>query len=141
MDRHGSMTTDVGREYIAYCRRRLLKEYFPKIERCVNELSEDDMWWRTHETDNRIVNLLLHLSGNIRQWIISGLGDTPDKRDRAKEFSEREGIPKTVLLKNLEATLREADSVLANFDTSRLLEVRHFQVFDVTCLDALSHVV
>ncbi len=132
---------DVGVEYVAYCRRRLLKEYFQKIEQCLQELTDEDVWWRAHETNNSIGNLLLHLSGNVRQWIISGIGGAHDVRNRPQEFAERTHLPKEKLLDNLNATLVEADQVLERFDNSKLLEVRHIQKYDVTCLDAISHVV
>ncbi len=132
---------DAGSEYISYCRRRFLNEYLPRIERCLAELSEEDLWWRAHETNNSIGNLMLHLSGNVRQWIVSGLGGEQDARNRLAEFAERSKIPKAQLLNNLRTTLQEADQVLAAIDSGRLLEVRHIQKYDVTCLDALSHVV
>jgi uncharacterized damage-inducible protein DinB len=119
----------------------MLKEYLPRIQQCLATLSEDDVWWRAHETDNSIGNLILHLSGNVRQWIVAGLGGEPDKRDRPAEFSERSHIPKELLLKRFEAALNDADRVLQDFDVSRLLEVRHIQRDDTTCLDAISHVV
>jgi len=134
-------TPSVGSEYLTYCRKRMLKEYFPRIQQCLETLSEEDVWWRAHETDNSIGNLILHLTGNVRQWIVAGLGGSPDKRDRPAEFSERGHIPKNLLLKRFEAALNEADSVLEKFDVSRLLEVRHIQKYDTTCLDAISHVV
>lgn len=136
-----SSSFDVGTEYVSYCRRRLMKEYLPKIRRCLSELSEDDVWWRAHETDNSVGNLILHLSGNIRQWIVSGIGGSPDARNRAQEFLERTRVPKITLLGILEETLQESDRVLERFDAAKLLEVRHIQRYDVTCLDAISHVV
>jgi uncharacterized damage-inducible protein DinB len=135
------MATDIGTEYIGYCRRRLLHEYLPKITRCVEELSDDDIWWRSHETDNSIGNLILHLSGNVRQWIVSGIGGAADSRNRPAEFAERAHISKTELLHTLERALRDADDALARFDTSRLMEVRPIQKWEVTCLDAISHVI
>jgi len=135
------MTTDVGAAYISYCRRRLISEYLPKIRRCLDQLSEEDVWWRAHETDNSIGNLILHLSGNVRQWIISGIGGKPDVRERAKEFSERDKIPKSDLIRIFELALREADEVLARFDVSKILEGRRIQRYELTCLDAISHVV
>jgi uncharacterized damage-inducible protein DinB len=130
-----------GEEYIAYCRQRLVKEYLPRIERCLEILTEDEIWWRAHETDNSIGNLVLHLSGNVRQWIICGLGGEEDHRNRAKEFSERERLPKDHLLKILRQAISDVDKTLETFNVENLLEVRHIQVYDVTCLDALSHVV
>lgn len=131
----------VGSVFISTCRHHMLHEYYPKIERCVTELSDDDIWWRAHETDNSIGNLILHLSGNIRQWIISGIGGANDERNRAKEFAEREHIPKHDLLTLFKNTLTEADRVLEHFDAGKLLEVRHFQKWEYTCLYAISHVV
>ena len=139
-DEKDSLQT-IGSVYLSYCSRRLLEEYFPRIERCLDELSESDVWWRAHETDNSIGNLILHLNGNIRQWIISGIGGADDRRIRAEEFSAREALSKAHLLEKFRATLSEADSVLREFDPQKLLEVRHIQQYDVTSLDAISHVV
>lgn len=135
------MNNEVGKKYMEYCRQRMLEEFWPRIQRCVQELSEEDIWWRAHETNNSVGNLLLHLSGNVRQWIVSGIGGRPDARNRQQEFAEREGIPKAELLQRLETALREADEALERFDVGKLLEVRHIQKYDVTCLDAVSHVV
>lgn len=138
---NGAVSTNVGVAFLSYCRRRLLEEYLPRVKRCLDELSEEDLWWRSHETDNSVGNLLLHLNGNIRQWIMSGIGDAPSARDRQTEFSARNLIPKDALLKTFEATLQEADQVLQQFDPKKLLETKHIQRYDVTYLDAISHVV
>lgn len=135
------LSTNMGREYVEYCRRRLLKEYLPRIQHCLNELSDEDIWWRAHETNNSTGNLILHLSGNVQQWIVHGLGGAPDNRNRPQEFAERQQISKRELLKRLEEVLHRADEVLQRFDTNQLLSTRHIQKYDVTCLDALSHVV
>jgi len=135
------MNDEFAKQHIEFCRRKLLHEYLPGIQRCLSELSEDEVWWRAHETDNSIGNLLLHLSGNVRQWIISGVGGARDARERQKEFDERKHLSKAELLQKLENTLREADSVLEKLDLSKLLEIRHIQKYDVTFLEAISHVV
>jgi len=132
---------EIGAEFISCCRRHLIEEYLPKIKGCLDQLTEDDIWWRAHETDNSIGNLLLHLSGNIRQWIIAGIGGISFERNRPQEFAERTHLPKAELLKTFEGTLLEADQVLAQLDVNKLLEVRHFQKWDHTCLYAISHVV
>jgi len=118
-----------------------LNEYVQKIQRCLEELTDEEIWKRAHETDNSIGNLILHLCGNVRQWIISGIGGAEDIRERAKEFSVREQIPKSALNEKLVSTLKEVDEVLANFDLNKLLDVRKIQVYELTCLDAISHVV
>jgi len=81
------------------------------------------------------------LCGNVRQWIISGVGGKEDVRNRPAEFSARGTLTKEDLRQRLEETLREADDTLAGFDVSRLLERRRVQGFDVTCLDAIFHAV
>ncbi len=131
----------VGEEYIRYCRRRLVEEFFPRIGRCLDEIPEEDVWWRLHETDNSIGNLILHLSGNVRQWIVVGLGEEKDSRNRPLEFAERSAIPKDLLLKQLTETIKQASRTLEEFPAEKLLEMRHIQKYDVTCLDAISHVV
>ncbi|MBF8248277.1 MAG: hypothetical protein HW374_1077 [Bacteroidetes bacterium] len=135
------MNEEFAKQHMEFCRKKLLQEYLPRIQCCVSELSEEDVWWRAHESDNSIGNLLLHLSGNVRQWIISGVGEAKDLRERQKEFDERKHLSKAELLQKLETTLEEADSVLEKLDLSRLLEIRHIQKYDVTCLEAISHVV
>lgn len=137
----GPRGKNVADEYIGYCRRRLLEEYLPIIKKCLDDLDDEEIWWREHESDNSIGNLILHLSGNIRQWIITGIGGAEDVRNRLLEFSERRHIQKEELLQIFEHTLAEADRVLKNFDSKKILEVRHFQKWDNTCLDAISHIV
>ncbi len=137
------MNTDfeIGTTYIAYCRRRFLQEYFPRIEACLKELSEEDIWWRPNEESNSIGNLMLHLCGNVRRWIVCGFGDIEDTRNRPLEFSERGSLSKDQLLKKMEECLQEADSILGKFDSSRLLQKKFIQHYKITYLDALSHVV
>ena len=126
--------------FIDQAREFLLADYLPKIERCLDQLSDEQIWWRPNEQSNSIGNLLLHLSGNARQWILTGLGGEVDKRQRDKEFAEREGIPASELLRQIKGTLQEVDDVLAGFDRSKLLDLRKIQGNDVTALEAVFHV-
>jgi uncharacterized damage-inducible protein DinB len=115
--------------------------YLPKIKEAVALLSDQDIWWREGETSNSIGNLLMHLSGNVRQHIISGFGGKTDERNRPLEFAARGGIAKDILLTELEATVTEACEVLQKFAPSRLLETRVIQNTKVVLLDDLLHVV
>jgi len=126
--------------FIDQAREFLLVDYLPKIERCLDQLSDEQIWWRPNEQSNSIGNLLLHRSGNARQWILTGLGGEVDKRQRDKEFAEREGIPASELLRQIKGTLQEVDDVLAGFDRSKLLDLRKIQGNDVTALEAVFHV-
>ncbi len=94
---------------------------------CVDQLHDEQLWWRAGEQFNSIANLLLHLAGNVDQRINSLIGGAPDNRDRPREFAERGPIPKDDLLKRLDGTLQAADEVLAQLPPERLLEKRTYQ--------------
>lgn len=128
------------RAFVQHARHLLLGEYLSKIERCLDRLNEEQVWWRANSESNSIGNLLLHLSGNARQWIVSGLGGAVDQRARAEEFAERSLIPREELLAMLRQTLTEVDQVLGEFDVLRLLERRHIQGTEVTALETIFHV-
>ena len=132
---------ETGREFIARSRHHLVEDFLPKIERCVTLLSDEQIWWRPNAESNSIGNLLLHLSGNARQWIVCGLGGDTDARDRDSEFAQRETIPRAELLSGLRQTIREVDGTLAKFDMDSLVEKKMIQGLEVTALEAILHVV
>ena len=132
---------DLAAAFVAQSRRYLASEYPTKIQRCLDVLPADAIWRRDDDTSNSIGNLLLHLSGNIRQWIVSGVGGAPDARVRRAEFDAREGDGGAALMERLLATVRDADAVLASLDAVRLAELRTIQGRNVTVLDAVYHVV
>jgi hypothetical protein len=126
----------VGQAYLAQGRRRLAA-CLARIKHCLDQLDDDRVWWRPRESLNSIGNLLLHLCGNLRQWVVAGVTGTPDDRDRPREFSERGPIPKVELLRRLEAVAADADAVLSRTTAAQLLEPRRIQGFDETVLSAL----
>lgn len=132
---------DSAQSFITQSRSYLTADYLPKIERCLEKLKDEEVWWRANDESNSIGNLLLHLSGNVRQWIVSGVGGAPDHRVRQQEFDERSIITRAELLSRLKQTLAEADQVLARLDAGQLLESRRIQGSDVTILEAVYHVV
>jgi uncharacterized damage-inducible protein DinB len=132
---------DTAQTFIAKARSLLSEDYLPKIERCLEQLSDEAVWRRANPESNSIGNLLLHLAGNVRQWIVSGIGGAPDSRVRQQEFDEQSIIPRAELLARLKQAVTEADGTLAAFDPSRLLEERRIQGGDVGVLDAIFHVV
>lgn len=135
------MSRELGRAFLAESRRHLLEESWPRLQKTVPLVGSDGLWHRANESTNSIGNLLLHLRGNVRQWIVSGLGGAPDDRRRSLEFSEEERPSREELMARLETTLVEAASVLDRLDPDRLLETRHIQGEDVTVLAAVLHVV
>lgn len=132
--------SNVSYNFIQEARRLLTEEYLPKIERCVEKLTDEQVWWRPNAESNSIGNLMLHLSGNARQWIVSGLGGASDRRARQTEFDEREVIARVELLKKLRTTVADVDEVLSSFDVSRLLEKFPIQGTEATALAAIFHV-
>ena len=106
---------NVGRAFLDRSRWYLAHEYPIKIQRCVDVLPVEALWRRDDASENSIGNLMLHLAGNVRQWIVSGVGGAPDARQLGAEFDARHGTAPD-LLNGLLDTLREADAVLAALD-------------------------
>src|SRR6185295_14846490 len=122
----------IGSAFLKESRSLLIGDYLPKIERCVTYLSDEQIWWRANPASNSIGNLLLHLSGNVRQWIVVGLGGAPDTRDRDSEFAQRDALPRDRLVGKLSETLRDADATLASFDSEKLLQTFQIQGLEVS---------
>ncbi len=129
----------VAEEFIRVARREL-EQGRRKVEVCLGKLSEEQIWSRAHEIENSVGNLVLHLAGNARQWIVSGIGGEPDTRDRPGEFARRDPLTADELQAALAAAMRAADHVLAALDPAALLEMRKIQVYELTILQAVYHV-
>lgn len=135
--------------FLRHARFRLLDDYFVKIAEAIEVLDDEQVWRRPNESSNSIGNLLLHLSGNVRQWIISGVGGAEDTRDRASEFAAQGSASKSELIKLAKATLEEADAVLAKIEDecaasnsdAPLQRVCRPQAYESTVFDAIFHVV
>jgi len=119
--------------------RYLREVYLPRLRKAVDTLPEADLWWRPHEGGTSVGNLLLHLEGNIRQWILCGLGGTPDRRRRAEEFARREGGTRADLMAALAGTVEEAAHVVER--QSALDRDLNIQGFDTSVRGAIYHVV
>lgn len=132
---------DTGQEFIARSRYHLTEDFRPKIERCLERLSDEQIWWRPNDQSNSIGNLVLHLCGNARQWIVCGIGGAADARNRDAEFAQREMIPRSDLTALLTQTLSDVDATLSQVESDRLLARRTIQGTDVSALEAILHVV
>lgn len=128
---------DDGANFVTRSRAYLTDEYRIKLRRSVEALPAEHLWSRPNAESNSIGNLLLHLEGNVRQWIVSGVGGERDVRDRAAEFSATGTYTTEELLSRLERVLDEADAVLARVRPEELTERRQIQGRDVTVLDAI----
>jgi hypothetical protein len=131
MSTNTNLAATVGRELAEELAQAMLR-----IRHCLDQLTDEQVRQRTSEDRNCIGNLLLHLAGNVRQWIISGVGGAADRRNRPAEFAHRDFVPKAQLLADLETTLDEATAVLQRTTTDDWLRVRRVQSFEVTGLGA-----
>ena len=111
-----------------------------KIKSCMKELGERDVWYSPNENLNSVGNLVLHLSGNIREYIISSLGGEPDIRERDLEFSTRGGFTNAELINKLEDTVDEANNIISNISQENLLRKRIVQGFPYSGVGVIIHV-
>jgi hypothetical protein len=131
------LSVDLAREFLARSRFYLNDEYRVKMRRAVQELPAAAIWTRANEQSNSVGNLLVHLAGNVRQWVVSGVGGAPDTRHRAAEFGARSGPGADELLAQLEGVLSEADAVIARLTPEDLVQRRVIQGRDVTVMAAI----
>jgi uncharacterized damage-inducible protein DinB len=127
-------------EFLDYSASKL-DELGSRIETCLEQLNEEQVWARGKDNENAIGNLVLHLCGNVRQWIISNVGGQPDRRDRDAEFAARAGVSKAELRQRLHATVAEALVVIRSLPEQRLSERHTIQGYDVSVMEAIYHVV
>lgn len=118
-----------------------IDEYLVKIERCLNELNEEEIWLRPNESSNSIGNIILHLCGNITQYIISSLGNTIDKRERELEFNTRGGLSKSELFRKLTNVAYEAKNVIKEVNLEDLRVIKSVQGFNLSGIGIIFHVV
>ncbi len=132
---------DLASTFITRSRHYLLVEYRTKLHGAVLSLPPDALWQRANEESNSVGNLLIHLAGNVRQWIVGGVGREVVTRDRAAEFSARRGPKAEVLLRDLDAALRDVDRVLGSLSADELTSERVIQGRETTVFEAIYHVV
>ena len=126
--------------FLSDIRKRLFEENFPRLRKCLNELSEADIWYRPNEHSNSVGNLTLHLVGNLRQWVISSLLGNPDIRERDQEFEERGPLPTSHLLELLDQLEKEMMTGLDRISPEELLRVRPVQIYEENGISILIHV-
>ena len=131
----------IAENFVARSRYWLTKEYPIKIRRCVDALPRQVVWARPNQSSNSIGNLLVHLTGNVTEWILGGVGRRSIQRYRAGEFAQRDGADASRLLDNLEAILKDADSILAGLTEKDLERSIVIQERETTVLGAVYHVV
>lgn len=131
----------IHQQFIDKSRSYLSDNYLAKIEKAITPLSVDDLWWRANEASNSIGNLMLHLAGSTRMWVVHGVGGAVDTRDRQAEFDERNHLSAAELLERLRASLTEADAVMAACTAEQLSDSREVRNKPITGLAAIYHAV
>jgi uncharacterized damage-inducible protein DinB len=112
-----------------------------RIQDCLQRLTPEQIWWRASEENNSVGNLVLHLCGNLRQWVVTGIGGFENVRDRAAEFNARGGATAQELQSKLNLTVNEAVTAMETVADGRLTERVRIQSFDVSVLEAIYHAV
>jgi hypothetical protein len=134
-------TPSVTRLFLEFSRNKLLQQFWPRLRACVEPLSEEQVWWRPNAASNSIGNLILHLNGNVRQWLVFSFNREEDHRDRPAEFSAQGGLTASQLLDRLGATINGAGEVLARLTEADLTAPYEIQGYHVTGLEAVYQVV
>ena len=127
--------------FLEFSRHKLLEQYWPRLRACVESLSDEQVWWRPHESSNSIGNLVLHLNGNVGQWLVASFNRMEDRRDRPVEFNAQGGISGAALLARLGTMMQQASEVLSRLTEADLLASFHIQGYHVSGLDAVYQVV
>jgi hypothetical protein len=135
------MQAELAAEFVQFSRRKLLDQYWPRMRKAVEPLGDEQLWWRPNEASNSVGNLILHLNGNVWQWIVASFNGLEDRRDRPAEFSATGDLSACELLDRLDHTIGEAAKVLARLTADDLLATYHIQGYIVTGLSAVYQVV
>ncbi|MFO0840569.1 MAG: DinB family protein [Phycisphaerae bacterium] len=135
------MTTgEFARDFVEYAAQKL-EQNRAQIARCAGLLSTGQLWSRVNPRCNSVANLILHLTGNIREWIVSGVGGEEFKRDRPAEFAARGPMPHVAVIEPFNATLAAAARVILGLGAAELATSRTIQGYKITAQVAVMHVV
>ena len=135
------MDRDLAEMFLKFSREKLVGQYWVRMQAAVRPLSEEQVWWRPNEASNSIGNLILHLNGNVRQWLVDSFNGADDQRDRPAEFAAAGGLTAAELLVRLGATMDEADKVLGRLTVEELLKPYTIQGYHTRGLEAVYQVV
>lgn len=108
---------------------------------CLNKITEEQLWQKPVETSNSIGNQIVHLLGNITQYVMSGVGDGPDVRKRDLEFSSSKTHSKQELKTKLEALVNRVSELIKIVDAEKWIEMKSVQGFEMSRIGCLIHAV
>ena len=114
--------TSISTLFLEFSQEKLLQQYWPRLRTAVEPLTDQQVWWRPNDACNSIGNLILHLNGNVGQWLVASFNRTEDHRERPAEFNATEGLSAGELLDRLGATMDRAAAILARLTPDDLVE-------------------
>ena len=120
--------------------RYLLDENFPRVIKCLEMLTEEEIWYRPNDQSNSIGNLVLHLSGNLNQWVLNSIGGKNFERIRQAEFDAEKTKNKAELLQIMNDIREELYSCIKTVTTDELLRNRQVQIYEENGMTILIHV-
>lgn len=129
------------RAAIDECTHQLKDRSLARIEKCLGELSDEEIWHRPNENLVSVGNLILHLCGNVTQWVITTFTDEPDKRVRDLEFETTDPIPKYELLSRISGVVDRACEVIEGLDDEQWAGPQKVQGTDQTGASTVIHAV
>ena len=127
--------------FLDFSRMKLTEQYWPRMKQAVESLSDEQVWWRPNDASNSVGNLMLHLNGNVTQWLLASFSREKDVRDRPTEFAAHDGITRDELVARLGTTVQHAGQMLERLTEAELLATYQIQGFTVTGLGAVYQVV
>jgi hypothetical protein len=127
--------------FISFSRHKLTTQYWPRLRECVESLTDEQIWWRPNPSSNSVGNLVLHLDGNVRQWLVSSFNQKEDQRDRPAEFAASGQISGAALLEKLNWTINEAANVLDRLTEAELITRYEIQGYNPFGLEAVYQVI
>lgn len=107
---------------LAAFRSRITGVFPAQIRSCIEELDDEQLWWRPNDESNSVGNIVLHLSGSMRHNLARAIGGFGYERDRPAEFAERGPVPKERLIEIFDENIRLAVATLDGFDSGRMTD-------------------
>ncbi len=133
--------SQLAKRFLEFSRQKLLGQFWPRLRQSVETLTDEQVWWRPNAASNSIGNLILHLNGNVTQWLVDSFNRVEDQRNRPAEFAAESGLTAAELLAKLGATMERAAQVLDRLTVEELLARYEIQGYHVHGLDAVYQVV
>ena len=127
--------------FLEFSRMKLTEQYWPRMKQVVESLSDEQVWWRPNDASNSVGNLMLHLNGNVTQWLLASFSHEKDERNRPMEFATKEGLTRDELVARLGATVTHAGQMIERLTEAELVATYQIQGFTVSGLQAVYQVI